>query len=246
MGRFEIDQDDPWYLKSAPATGGGAERQAIVFRLRPYAVDIGEPKEVASNARAEVPKIEDPRRAREGAAPAPRGGPGDQDSTWDFFISYTQDDRSWAEWVAWQLEDAGYRVLIQAWDFVPGFDWMLGMQQGVTHARRMIALLSVSYLRSVFGGEEWRAARAADPDGFYRKLLPVRIEDCERPGLLRTVVGFDIFDRAPGDARDHLLRQVGHSLSGRAKPATAPEFPVHRRPAPPIGEPAFPPPAEAH
>ncbi|MCK9928953.1 toll/interleukin-1 receptor domain-containing protein [Frankia sp. Mgl5] len=40
--------------------------------------------------------------------------------TWDFFIFYTAADRRWAEWVAWQLEDAGPRVLIQAWDFVPG------------------------------------------------------------------------------------------------------------------------------
>ncbi|WP_416219215.1 toll/interleukin-1 receptor domain-containing protein [Frankia sp. Cas4] len=38
--------------------------------------------------------------------------------SWDFFISYTESDRAWAEWVAWQLEVAGYRVLVQAWDFV--------------------------------------------------------------------------------------------------------------------------------
>jgi hypothetical protein len=24
----------------------------------------------------------------------------------DFFISYTSNDRAWAEWIAWQLEDA--------------------------------------------------------------------------------------------------------------------------------------------
>jgi hypothetical protein len=38
----------------------------------------------------------------------------------DFFVSYTQADRHWAEWIAWVLEEDGYRVLIQAWDFVPG------------------------------------------------------------------------------------------------------------------------------
>ncbi|WP_341477285.1 toll/interleukin-1 receptor domain-containing protein [Frankia canadensis] len=154
--------------------------------------------------------------------------------------------REWAEWVAWQLEDAGYRVLIQAWDFVPGSDWMLGMQQGVSHPRRMIALLSDSYLRSVYGRQEWRAVLAADADGFSRKLLPVRIEDCERPGMLRTVVDFDIYDLAPEATRDHLLRQVGHSLSGRVKLTTAPEFPVRHRSTPPIAEPAFPPPADSN
>jgi hypothetical protein len=29
----------------------------------------------------------------------------------DFFISYTQADRAWAEWIAWALEEAGYKVL---------------------------------------------------------------------------------------------------------------------------------------
>ncbi|KQM02477.1 WD domain, G-beta repeat-containing protein, partial [Frankia sp. CpI1-P] len=169
------------------------------------------------------------------------GGSGDGVRTWDFFVSYTSVDERWAEWVAWQLEDAGYRVLIQAWDFVPGSDWYLGMQQGVTHAQKMIALLSPGYLKSVYGGQEWRAVLAADPIGFTRKLLPVRIEECDRPGLLRTVVGFDLFDLEPEAARAHLLQKVSHSLSGRAKPATAPKFPVPARSAPPVDEPAFPP-----
>ncbi|WP_232295000.1 toll/interleukin-1 receptor domain-containing protein [Parafrankia sp. EUN1f] len=29
-------------------------------------------------------------------------------------------DAGWAGWFPWQLEDAGHRVLIQKWDFVPG------------------------------------------------------------------------------------------------------------------------------
>ncbi|MBV5337401.1 MAG: toll/interleukin-1 receptor domain-containing protein, partial [Deltaproteobacteria bacterium] len=35
--------------------------------------------------------------------------------TKDFFISYTGADKNWAEWIAWQLEEAGYQVVIQAW-----------------------------------------------------------------------------------------------------------------------------------
>jgi hypothetical protein len=37
----------------------------------------------------------------------------------DFFVSYTSADRIWAEWIAWQLEDQGYQVVVQAWDFTP-------------------------------------------------------------------------------------------------------------------------------
>ncbi|MGQ0774795.1 MAG: toll/interleukin-1 receptor domain-containing protein [Pseudonocardiales bacterium] len=43
---------------------------------------------------------------------------------WDFFVSYTQADRAWAEWIAWLLEADGYRVLVQAWDMVAGSNWI--------------------------------------------------------------------------------------------------------------------------
>jgi hypothetical protein len=54
----------------------------------------------------------------------------------DFFISYTSPDRPWAEWIAVQLEQAGYSTLLQAWDFRPGQDFLHEMQQATTSASR--------------------------------------------------------------------------------------------------------------
>jgi hypothetical protein len=54
----------------------------------------------------------------------------------DFFISYTGVNRSWAEWIAVQLEQAGYTTLLQAWDFRPGSDFLHQMQQANTSASR--------------------------------------------------------------------------------------------------------------
>jgi hypothetical protein len=31
----------------------------------------------------------------------------------DFFVSYTEVDRGWAEWIAWQLEAAGYSTVVR-------------------------------------------------------------------------------------------------------------------------------------
>jgi len=42
-----------------------------------------------------------------------------------FFISYNGKDEDWAKWIAWQLEAAGYSVIIQAWDFRPGDNFVL-------------------------------------------------------------------------------------------------------------------------
>ncbi|AEH08123.1 transmembrane receptor activity [Candidatus Protofrankia datiscae] len=103
---------------------------------------------------------------------------------WDFFISYTTADRKWAEWISWQLEDVGYQVLFQAWDFVPGTHWASLMHEGIQQAERTLALLSNAYLKSVYGQQEWQAALRGDPHGFERKLIPIRIEDCPRDGLV--------------------------------------------------------------
>jgi tetratricopeptide (TPR) repeat protein len=150
----------------------------------------------------------------------------------DFFVSYTQADRDWAEWIAWQLEEAGYRVLIQAWDFVLGSNWIARMQAGVRDARRMIAVLSGAYLKSVYANSEWQAAWAADPLGGARKLLSVRVADCDRPGLLAGLVSFDLFGLDEADARELLLSEVRAALAGRDKPAEPSPFPAAARATP--------------
>ena len=33
-----------------------------------------------------------------------------QESPKDFFISYSKTDQEWAEWIAWQLEQANYSI----------------------------------------------------------------------------------------------------------------------------------------
>ena len=145
--------------------------------------------------------------------------------TSDFFISYTQSDRAWAEWIAWTLEEDGHRVLVQAWDFVPGSNWIQGMQAGVRDAARTIVVLSDEYLASVYASAEWQAAWAGDPEGAERKLLPVRVSDCRRAGLLAGVVGIDLFGQSEAAARARLRRMVSGAMASRAKPQEKPGFP---------------------
>ena len=54
----------------------------------------------------------------------------------DFFVSFTHHDLPWARWLAWQLEDAGYRVVFQEWDFIPGANFVLEMQRASATADR--------------------------------------------------------------------------------------------------------------
>jgi hypothetical protein len=152
-------------------------------------------------------------------------GMGDSQAGWDFFVSYTQADRAWAEWTAWVLEEDGHRVLFQAWDFVAGDNWVQRMRQGVSGAERTIAVLSPDYLESEFGTAEWEAAWRADPLGAKRKLLTVQVRECAWPELLAPVVGVKLFGISEAEARARLRTMVAGVLTGRAKPGTAPPFP---------------------
>ncbi|TKK80944.1 TIR domain-containing protein [Herbidospora galbida] len=150
---------------------------------------------------------------------------GAETATWDFFISYTAVDKDWAVWIAWQLELAEYRVLIQEWDFGPGAHWMASMDLGMAKSRRTIAVCSEAYMRSGWGQMEWHGALQADSSGTDRKLVPIRVADCELSPLLRQVVWVDLVGLTEGAARNRLLGAIEHVVTGRAKPSQSPAFP---------------------
>jgi tetratricopeptide (TPR) repeat protein len=157
---------------------------------------------------------------------------------WDFFVSYTQADQAWAEWIAWQLEEDRYRVLIQAWDMVPGASWIHRMHEGVRRADRTIAVVSAAYLESVYATAEWEAAWRGDPLGEQRKLLVFRVADCDRPGLLAAAVSVDLFGAGEAAAQGRVRLAVREAITGRAKPGSKPGFPPAARAV--QGEPRFP------
>ena len=148
-----------------------------------------------------------------------------RDPEWDFFISYTQADRAWAEWIAWLLEEDHHRVLIQAWDFVGGSNWVQRMRDGVSGAERTVAVLSPDYLESEFGTAEWAAAWSMDPLSAARKLLTVRVKECDRPDFLGQIVSIDLFGITESAARTRLRRLVAGAMTGRVKPEKSPPFP---------------------
>ena len=157
-------------------------------------------------------------------------GDNDAGGAIDFFISYAGADRPWAEWIAWQLEEAGYRVLVQAWDIVAGVNFIERMDRGMQQADRTIAVLSPAYLTSVYGKLELHAAYRADPEGLRRKLLPVRVTPCTPEGLLAVIVHIDLVGiEDEEDGRNRLLAGVRSGVSGRAKPETKPAFPADAR-----------------
>ncbi|MGR6967355.1 FxSxx-COOH system tetratricopeptide repeat protein [Geodermatophilus sp. URMC 61] len=147
----------------------------------------------------------------------------------DFFISHAGRDTAWAEWLAWQLEQAGYRVELAVWDWAPGEDFVARMEAALERADRLLAVCTEAYFASAFGGAELRAAFAQQAEG---RIVPVLIEPVRLPPLYASLIHLDLtgLDEAAAAAR---LRT---RLTG-GRPTDAPPFPC-AGPAP-AGRPGF-------
>lgn len=167
--------------------------------------------------------IMDDTNPRGPVGPEPEGT--GRQAEYDFFVSYHAKDHDWAKWVAWQLEDEKYRVLLQEWNFTPGTEWAASLRRDMTASERTIALVSETYLASAYEQRAWELAYQHD-HGFARKLLPVRVEDCRLPGLLGDIKAFDLFDVADeAEASRLLLQWIVDAQTGRTKPTARPPFP---------------------
>jgi len=140
----------------------------------------------------------------------------------DFFVSFNKADRDWAAWIAWTLEQRGYRVFFQDWDFVSGSNFVLEMDRAARQSNALILVLSPDYLNASFTAPEWAAFVARDPKGIERKLKPIRVRDCQPEGLLGQVVYTDLIGLPEKDAGNALLSSV---TGRRRKPKTAAPFP---------------------
>ena len=145
----------------------------------------------------------------------------------DFFISYAiKDGHPWAQWISHELERAGYRTMMQSKDFVPGSDFMALIDRGLREAAAVIAVLTPGYLNSDYGRMEWQAALRAQPGYPDRKLIPVRVAQCEPEGLLAAITYLDMTGIQDAEtAREQLLSRVQHALDGRVAATGEPPFP---------------------
>ena len=145
----------------------------------------------------------------------------------DFFISYAiRDGHTWAQWISHELERAGFRTMMQSKDFVPGSDFIALIDRGLREAAAVIAVLTPAYLTSDYGRMEWQAALRARPSYPERKLIPVRVAQCEPEGLLASITYLDMVGiDDPEAAREQLLSRVRHALEGRAVAEEEPLFP---------------------
>lgn len=136
----------------------------------------------------------------------------------DFFISYNQTDRNWADGLAHWLTETHYATKLQSQDFVAGSNFVSEMNAALSCAKRVIAVISPDYFDASFPEAEWTAAFARDPTGSRRSLILVRVRECDIPPLLQPLVYIDLVGMSVGDARKHFLSETKAALANARAP----------------------------
>src|SRR5512142_7253 len=140
----------------------------------------------------------------------------------DFFVSHAGRDTVWAEWLAWQLQQVGYTVELDVWDWAPGQDFVARMQDALRRAERLLVVWSEAYFRSPFGGAELRAAlvRQAEVAG---RIVPVLVEAATVPELYASLIYVDLVGLDEAAAAERLRTR----LAGQ-RAVAPPRFPAPR------------------
>src|SRR5712692_6215153 len=150
----------------------------------------------------------------------------------DFFVSHAGADRACAEWVAWQLTEAGYTVELDVWDWAAGRNFVTAMSDALDRCDRVLALVSSAYFdRSRYTTNEWSAVVAEALGVQEGRLVLVRVENVSTevmPAVLRPLIFRDMFSMDAEQARRILLAAV----AGAQRPDSEPVFPGRAVPGP--------------
>ncbi|OHV30085.1 MULTISPECIES: tetratricopeptide repeat protein [Pseudofrankia] len=145
-----------------------------------------------------------------------------------FMVSFAEVDRTWAEWISWQLRAGGFDLVSSP---AAGGGDDIGIRVGglgteVNGPTSLILVLSPVYVGTVGDAVERRLASSLGPSGQALAVVRVRVSRC---GQVDPADCVDLFDLEENEARRRLLAAVRAvrpaSGDGVDSGETAPWFP---------------------
>jgi hypothetical protein len=129
----------------------------------------------------------------------------------DVFISYSRDDRRFAEDLVRRLESDGVSTWIDYKDAAWGRPFPVSIEEGLDRTRHIICLMSPSWTASAWAQIERYSAMVDDPNAFIGKLLPILIAgETQIPRFIKPLVYIDCttsgsLDNEYPRIRDHII-----------------------------------------
>jgi len=105
----------------------------------------------------------------------------------DFFISYTNADRAWAEWIAWHLNNANFSTILRPVGLRLGDDFAQEVPGILKQAKRILVVLSRDYLYMLYSQLNWALLLRKEAIHNQGLFLLVHVRECRN--ALKSIVG---------------------------------------------------------
>ncbi len=135
---------------------------------------------------------------------------------YDVAVSFAGEDRQYAEDLAKRLKRGGYRVFYD--EFEQAQLWGKNLYDHFSsiykdRARYCVMFLSRDYARKVWTNHERQNAQARALQESQEYILPVRIDDTEIPGMLKTIGYLDLHSTSIDGVYDALVKKLSEVKS---------------------------------
>jgi hypothetical protein len=102
------------------------------------------------------------------------------------FISHSSKDKNFARKLATDLQDRGYSPWLDEWKILAGQSIPQEISSALRDSDFVLVLLSVNSVNSHWVEREWQEKYWDEVNSRKIKVIPVLLEECEIPHLLRT------------------------------------------------------------
>lgn len=103
----------------------------------------------------------------------------------NIFISYSNDDKSFALDLYSDLVSEGYSPWLDEYDIKGGDSIPKKIQEGITNSDYVVVILSENSVNSKWVNEEWQTKYWDEINENKVKVVPILIENCKIPALLK-------------------------------------------------------------
>ena len=126
------------------------------------------------------------------------------------FLSYSHQDKPFVRRLATDLVQANIDVWVDEIEIKVGESLIAKIQEGIETSDYVAAILSVHSVSSSWVREELHMALTDQINGKRVGVLPIKIDDCELPGFIRSRLYCDFSDDSRyRDAFRKLVRDIG-------------------------------------
>ena len=125
------------------------------------------------------------------------------------FLSYSHRDQEFAEKLASDLRAGGYRVWLDVWKLEVGDSIPNGIERGIADSQFVVVVLSEASCSSNWVEKEWKAKYWKEVNENQVMVLPLLLEDCEIPELLKPKLYAD-FRTNYANGYSELSRKLGN------------------------------------